>query len=88
MNRKEMAGKMLEFLRAGRVDEVGTICEAIIACRNQVKEDRLLNRSSCVYTLEEADIVMSGGDLADEVFMLLQKEDLPGVEAVLRVYTS
>lgn len=84
MNREEMAGKMLEFLYAGRVDEVGTICEAIIACREQVKEDRLPNRSSRMYTPEESVIVMNGGELAEEVLELLRREDLYAVEMALR----
>ena len=86
MNKKELASKMLRDLYEGRVDEVGTICEAIIACRDQVKKDREHNISSSIYTLEEANIVMSGGELAEKVLELLQKEDLDGIEAVLMAY--
>lgn len=88
MNKEEMAGKMLDLLYAGRVDEVGTICEVIITCRDQAKEDRLLNISSSMYTPEEAAIVINGGDLAQEVLELLRQEDLCAVEDVLRAHKT
>ncbi|MEK7487963.1 MAG: hypothetical protein AAB598_01425 [Patescibacteria group bacterium] len=41
-----------------------------------------------MYTPEEGEIAVIGGELVDEVLPLLKKEDLNGVEAVLRGYAS
>ncbi|MEK7494217.1 MAG: hypothetical protein AAB630_03625 [Patescibacteria group bacterium] len=86
MNKVEIAETMLRDLREGRVDDLGTICEAFIACRKHVEEDRARDTPPSMYTLEEANIAISGGELAQEVLDLLQKEDLDGIKTVLMAY--
>lgn len=88
MNKEEMAGEMLHHLYEGRTDEIGMICDVIRMCRDHAVRDRKNKIFSSIYTREEADIVIAGGKLADEVFALLQQDDLNGIEKVLKTYKS
>ena len=87
--KKEIAKEMLLHLRNGRPDNLMLICEMTVVCRDHVIRNRENNnRGSSMYTPEEGEIAVIGGELVDEVLPLLKKEDLNGVEAVLRVYAS
>lgn len=88
MNKEEIASILLHYLYDGRVYDIGLVCDIFITCRNNVIRDRAENTVSGLYAPEEAEIVIGGGELAQEVYDLLQKEDLNGIETVLRRYKS
>lgn len=88
MKKSAIAKEMLQHLRNGRADDLRMICKMTVVCRDHVVTNRARNVSSSLYTPEEAEIAVIGGELVDEVLPLLLKDDLHGVETVLRGYAS
>lgn len=79
MGKKDAAEIMLPVLYQGRVDELGTMCEVFITCREYARKGMTAGASP-----EEVRSAEEEGMLADEVLKLIRKQEYRSIEEVLK----
>ena len=88
MNKKEFAGNLLSLLREGKHFEVGKICEAMDFCSVAAQNDRAFSIPAGGYSKKDGDVAIENGEIAREVLIHLDRDDLNAAKILLKQYAA